>query len=43
MSKQANQEDNIISEFLNAIGPWHKHLIIGGGFAPFVYKQALSN
>lgn len=43
MLKQKNHEDKIISEFLDAIGPWHRYLIIGGGFAPFVYKLYLAD
>jgi hypothetical protein len=32
------QEDRIISEFLESIGPWNECVIIGGGFALFIYK-----
>lgn len=38
-----SQEDKIISEFLNSIGPWSKYIVIGGGFALFVYKLYLSD
>ena len=38
-----NQEDKIISEFLNSIGPWGEFIIIGGGFALFIYKLYLSD
>lgn len=38
-----DQEDKIISEFLNSIGPWGEHVVIGGGFALFVYKLYLSD
>jgi hypothetical protein len=34
-------EDKIISEFLNSIGPWREFIVIGGGFALFVYKLYL--
>lgn len=34
-----NQEDKIISAFLESIGPWRDYVVIGGGFALFVYKQ----
>lgn len=33
-----NQEDKIISEFLKSIGPWREFIVIGGGFALFIYK-----
>jgi hypothetical protein len=32
------QEDKIISEFLRSLGPWREFVIIGGGFALFIYK-----
>lgn len=37
------QEDKIISEFLASIGPWRDFVVIGGGFALFVYKLYLSD
>lgn len=39
----SNQEDKIISEFLEAIGPWRDFVVIGGGFALFIYKLYLSD
>jgi len=36
-------EDKMISIFLKAIGPWRKHIVIGGGFAPIIYKLYLSD
>lgn len=39
----SNQEDKIISEFLESIGPWRDFVVIGGGFALFVYKLYLSD
>lgn len=36
-------EDKILSEFLNSIGPWHKYVVIGGGFALFIYKLYLAD
>lgn len=39
----SNQEDIIISEFLKSIGPWREFVIIGEGFALFVYKLYLSD
>mgnify|MGYP007082025323 FL=1 len=38
-----SQEDKIISEFLNSIGPWHEFIVIGGGFALFIYKLYLAD
>jgi hypothetical protein len=37
------QEDKIISEFLKSLGPWKDFVIIGGGFALFVYKLYLAD
>jgi len=37
------QEDKIISEFLNSIGPWREFVVIGGGFALFIYKLYLAD
>lgn len=37
------QEDKIISEFLESIGPWRDFIVIGGGFALFIYKLYLSD
>lgn len=37
------QEDKIISEFLKSLGPWRKFIIIGGGFALFIYKLYLAD
>ncbi len=39
----SNQEDKIITEFLKSIGPWRDVLVIGGGFALFIYKLYLSD
>lgn len=36
------KEDKIITEFLRSLGPWKAHIIIGGGFAPLIYKMYLS-
>ncbi len=38
-----NQEDKIISGFLNSIGPWREFIVIGGGFALFIYKLYLAD
>ena len=38
-----NQEDKIISEFLESIGPWRDHVVVGGGFALLIYKLYLSD
>lgn len=39
----SNQEDKIISEFLESIGPWRAFVVIGGGFALFIYKNNPTN
>lgn len=39
----SNQEDKIISEFLESIGPWRELIVIGGGFALFIYKLYLAD
>jgi hypothetical protein len=36
-------EDLLISTFLKSIGPWKKYVVIGGGFAPIIYKIYLSD
>ncbi|MEX1012069.1 MAG: GSU2403 family nucleotidyltransferase fold protein [Waddliaceae bacterium] len=38
-----SQEDKIVSEFLNSIGPWREFIVIGGGFALFIYKLYLAD
>lgn len=38
-----SQEDTILSTFLNSLGPWHDFVVIGGGFAPFIYKLYLAD
>lgn len=40
---QESQEDKIISAFLNSIGGWKEHIVIGGGFALFIYKLYLAD
>lgn len=40
---KSNLEDKIISEFLNSLGPWKKHVVVGGGFALFIYKLYLAD
>lgn len=39
----SHQEDKIISEFLESIGPWRDFVVIGGGFALFIYKLYLAD
>lgn len=43
MITRLEQEDKIISEFLNSIGPWREHIIIGGGYALMIYKLYLAD
>ena len=38
-----SQEDKIISEFLKSVGPWRDFIVIGGGFALFIYKLYLAD
>lgn len=37
------KEDKVISDLLTSLGPWSKHVVIGGGYALFIYKLYLSN
>lgn len=37
------QEDKIISECLRSLGPWRECIVIGGGFALFIYKLYLAD
>lgn len=37
------QEDKIISEFLKSLGLWRDFIVIGGGFALFIYKLYFAN
>lgn len=37
------QEDKIISEFLKSLGPWRDFVVVGGGFALFIYKLYLAD
>jgi hypothetical protein len=32
------KENEVISEFLRAIGPWRNYVMIGGGYALIIYK-----
>ncbi len=43
MNFSLEKEDKMISNFLNSIGSWKKHVIISGGFAPIIYKLYLSD
>lgn len=36
-------ENAIISSFLQTLGPWKDQIVIGGGFAPIIYKLYLAN
>ncbi|MBA3720943.1 MAG: hypothetical protein H0W88_00910 [Parachlamydiaceae bacterium] len=40
---EIENEDKVISEFLNSIGPWHNNIVIGGGYALFIYKLYLTD
>lgn len=34
--------DQILTEFLSAVGPWSDVIVIGGGFAPIIYRIYLA-
>ncbi len=36
-------EDRVIAEFLRSVGPWRKYIVIGGGYAPIIYKLYLAD
>ena len=36
------KDDTIITEFLRTLGPWRDHVVIGGGYAPIIYKLYLT-
>src|SRR5579863_3654855 len=38
-----SQEDRILFEFLKSLGPWRDFIVIGGGFALFIYKLYLAD
>lgn len=40
---EAKHEDLVISKFLQSIGPWKEVVVIGGGYAPIIYKLYLSD
>lgn len=37
------KEDKVISEFLKSIGPWRNYVVVGGGYALFIYKLYLAD
>ncbi len=37
------KEEEIISDFLKSVGPWSKHVIIGGGYALIIFKLYFAN
>jgi hypothetical protein len=37
------QEDLVVSEFLQSMGPWKEVIVIGGGYAPIIYKLYLAD
>jgi hypothetical protein len=43
MKNNLDDEEVILSDFLKSIGPWKNIIVIGGGFAPIIYKLYLSN
>ena len=40
---ELKKEDKVISEFLKSIGPWRNYIVIGGGYALFIYKLYLTD
>ncbi len=38
-----DDEDKVISEFLQSIGPWRDSIVIGGGYALIIYKLYLTD
>lgn len=40
---ELEKEDKVISEFLKSIGPWRNYVVIGGGYALFIYKLYLAD
>lgn len=40
---ELEKEDKVISEFLKSIGPWRNYIVIGGGYALFIYKLYLAD
>jgi hypothetical protein len=43
MAFELKNEEWIISDFLKSIGPWRNHVVIGGGYAPIIYKLYFDN
>ena len=43
MAFELKHEEWIISDFLKSIGPWRNHVVIGGGYAPIIYKLYFDN
>lgn len=37
-----DHEDRVITEFLKSLGSWSKHIVVGGGYAPIIYRLYLS-
>lgn len=37
------REDKIITHFIESVGEWKDHIVIGGGYAPIIYKIYLSS
>lgn len=43
MSAIMQKENIVICEFLRSIGPWNDCIVIGGSYAPIIYKLYLSD
>lgn len=40
---ELEREHQVISDFLKSLGPWRDHVVIGGGYALFIYKLYLAD
>jgi hypothetical protein len=40
---ETEKENKVITEFLKSVGPWRRHIVIGGGYALFIYKLYLAD
>ena len=40
---ESDKEDSVISDFLKSLGAWSKYVVIGGGYALFIYKLYLAD
>jgi hypothetical protein len=43
MTAASSHEDRIVAEVLAALGPWANEVVIGGGFAPIIYRLYIAS